>query len=566
MKTFDNINNLEQLSQVLKVPKRKLTYILYVKRIENLYIDFEIPKKTGGTRKISSPSNDLKEIQKNIAKLLEKQQEIFLKENNIKSNISHAFTKDKSIMTNALIHKHKKYVLNIDLEDFFDSFHFGRVAGYFEKNENFLFPKKTAVILAQLTCYNGKLPQGAPSSPIITNLICNILDMKLLKISKKFKVDYSRYADDLTFSTNNNNFIEELDTFLSQLEQIINKSGFEVNKKKTRIQYRESKQMVTGLVVNKKVNINRKFYRETRAMAISQYLTGAFKIDNEEGNLKRLEGRFAFINQIDRFNKKRNSKNTVVGKKNGILNGKEKQYQMFLFYKYFYCNSKPCIVTEGKTDIMYIKAALKNLYKFYPKLIEKKSDGTFHYNISFLKRSKRIRYFFGLNLDGADTMNKIYNYYCDVNNANFPNYAKFFENKGVLYTNPTILIYDNEMSNNKKPLYKALNVTKINENKEKSEFLSRNHYTNITSNLYILTHQLVNGLAECEIEDLFDSKILEMKINGKSFERELKDFNDTEHYGKAVFANYILKNYHTVNFDNFRPFLDCLNQIVEASR
>ncbi|EKZ0165393.1 RNA-directed DNA polymerase, partial [Enterococcus faecalis] len=124
MKTFDNIKNLEQLSQVLKVPKRKLTYVLYVKRIENLYMDFEIPKKTGGTRKISSPSKDLKEIQKNIAKLLERQQEIFLKENNIKSNISHAFTKDRSIMTNALIHKRKKYVLNIDLENFFDSFHF----------------------------------------------------------------------------------------------------------------------------------------------------------------------------------------------------------------------------------------------------------------------------------------------------------------------------------------------------------------------------------------------------------------------------------------------------------
>ncbi|EKZ0164620.1 RNA-directed DNA polymerase, partial [Enterococcus faecalis] len=72
------------------------------------------------------------------------------------------------------------------------------------------------------------------------------------------------------------------------------------------------------------------------------------------------------------------------------------------------------------------------------------------------------------------------------------------------------------------------------------------------------------GLAECEIEDLFDSKILEMKIDGKSFERNLKDFNDTEHYGKAIFADYILKNYHAINFDNFRPFLDCLNKIVES--
>lgn len=558
MKTFDNVENLEQLSYLLKVPKRKLTYILYVKRIENLYTSFEIPKKTGGTRQINSPSSDLKEVQKKIADLLEKQQQIFLKENKIKANVSHAFTKNKSIMTNALIHKNKKYVLNIDLENFFDSFHFGRVLGYFEKNKNFLFPKKIAIILAQLTCYKGKLPQGAPSSPIITNLICNILDMKLLKISKKFKVDYSRYADDLTFSTNDDNFIEKIDIFLPQLEKIINKNGFKVNKKKTRLQCNDSKQVVTGLIVNKKINIDRKFYRETRAMANSQYHTGTFKIDNEEGNIKRLEGRFSFINQIDRFNRK-----TTFKKNTNILNGKEKQYQMFLFYKYFYCSATPCLITEGKTDAMYIKAALKSLYRFYPKLIEKKSDGTFHYKVSFLKRKKRLRYFFNLSLDGADTMSKIYNYYCDINNGIFPNYKQIFEDKGVSHTNPTILIYDNELNSTQKPLSKFINGTKIDKNEEKLNFFKNHHYVNVTSNLYILTYPLVNELAECEIEDLFDLQTLETKIDGKTFEKNSKDFDDNQHYGKLVFADYIFNNYHTINFDNFIPFLDCLNKIVQ---
>lgn len=156
---------------------------------------------------------ELKDVQRNIVKVMLTQQNIFQFENNIKSNISHAFTKDKSIITNAEIHKNKRFVLNIDLEDFFKSFHFGRVQGYFEKNKNFLFPKNIATVLAQLTCYNGSLPQGAPSSPIITNLICNILDMKLLKIAKKYKLDYSRYADDLTFSTNNKNFEEKSEEF-----------------------------------------------------------------------------------------------------------------------------------------------------------------------------------------------------------------------------------------------------------------------------------------------------------------------------------------------------------------
>lgn len=179
MDTFENITTLEDLSRVLRIPSKKIAYILYVRRIENLYTSFTIPKKSGGTRSINSPSTELKEIQKNIDRLLRKQLIMFWEENNIKPNISHAFSKKKSIMTNAKIHKDKRYIYNVDLEDFFDSFHFGRVRGYFEKNKIFLFPQNIATILAQLTCYNGTLPQGAPTSPVITNLICNVLDMKL---------------------------------------------------------------------------------------------------------------------------------------------------------------------------------------------------------------------------------------------------------------------------------------------------------------------------------------------------------------------------------------------------
>ena len=98
-------------------------------------------------------------------------------------------------------------VLNIDLENFFESFHFGRVRGFFIKNNNFLLPIEVATVIAQISCYEGKLPQGAPSSPIISNLICEILDYRLLKIAKKYKLNYTRYADDLTFSTNDKNFL-----------------------------------------------------------------------------------------------------------------------------------------------------------------------------------------------------------------------------------------------------------------------------------------------------------------------------------------------------------------------
>lgn len=416
--------------------------------------------------------------------------------------------------------------------------------------------------MAQLTCYNKKLPQGAPTSPIITNLICNVLDIQLLKIAKKFKLDYSRYADDLTFSTNDKKFLENFEALLVQLETTITDCGFSINQKKTRLQYRDSKQVVTGLVVNKKVNIDRNFYRKTRSMADKLYRTGVFKIDGEDGNLNRLEGRFSFINQIDRFNHKAEIGKANKKRQSISLNGKERQYQMFLFYKYFYCNVRPCIVTEGKTDIIYIKSALRKLYLLYPNLIEKKSDGSFQYKLLFLNRSKRLRYFFELKLDGADTMGKIYNYYCNVNNVNYPNLAQKFEDKGVLYTNPTILIYDNELSNKDKTLSKFVNMSKIKQDSHRVEFLKNNYYVNVTSNLYVLTHQLVKGLNECEIEDLFDSSTLGVKINGKVFERNLKTFDEKKHYGKAIFANCVSKNYASINFDDFKPLLDNLNKIL----
>ena len=125
-----------------------------------------------------------------------------------------------------------------------------------------------AVIIAQLTCYNGRLPQGAPTSPVITNLICEILDYRVLKIAKRYKLDYTRYADDLTFSTNYSRFLEVFDSFAKELLQEISNSGFTINQSKTRLLYRDSRQEVTGLVVNKKIGVNREYVKSTRAMLL----------------------------------------------------------------------------------------------------------------------------------------------------------------------------------------------------------------------------------------------------------------------------------------------------------
>lgn len=122
--------------------------------------------------------------------------------------------------------------MNIDLENFFESFHFGRVRGFFTKNKNFLLPSEVATVIAQLSCYEGKLPQGAPTSPIISNLICGILDYRLLKVAKKYKLNYTRYADDLTFSTNDKNFLNLQTKFHEEISKELIQAGFKINEKR----------------------------------------------------------------------------------------------------------------------------------------------------------------------------------------------------------------------------------------------------------------------------------------------------------------------------------------------
>ncbi|WP_314164638.1 reverse transcriptase domain-containing protein [Lachnoanaerobaculum gingivalis] len=156
--------------------------------------------------------------------------------------------------------------------------------------------------MAQLTCYNGKLPQGAPTSPIISNLICQILDYKILILCKKYRLNYTRYADDLTFSTNNKVFSENYTLFLEELKDIVTSSGFDINVEKTHFQKFNSRQTVTGLSVNKKLNVQNDFYKKTRSMANTLYKTGKFTIDGKEGTFKKLEGRFSFINELVKYN------------------------------------------------------------------------------------------------------------------------------------------------------------------------------------------------------------------------------------------------------------------------
>lgn len=500
----------------------------------------------------------LKRIQEHLASALREHQQAIRTEKGIKANISHAFESNKSIITNARIHRNKYLILNLDLEHFFETFHFGRVSGFFEKNRDFLLPHEVATVIAQITCYKGHLPQGAPSSPIITNLICQILDMHILKMAQAYKLDYTRYADDMTFSTNDRSFVEKKEIFIQELEKEINKAGFLINHQKTRMCLRDSRQMVTGLIVNKKLNVSAEYYRKTRAMAFNLYAHGSFEINGHQGTITQLEGRFSFIDQLDHYN------NKLDGKKhdNYNLNGREQQYRAFLFYKHFYANEKPLIVTEGKTDILYIKAALRKLCDKYPELVSKVGEGKFRYNVGFLHKTNKLAYFLGIAPDGANTMKNIYNYYGEKRTNGFPNYyAKFSKIRQVSSQQPVILLLDNEMSSGKRPLSDFLKHIKAND--EAEETLKEKLFLKLgkETNLYLLTNPLVEGKTECEIEMLFDSETRALKLGDKSL--CLKDKYETEkYYGKDIFSKYIAQHYEEIDFRGFEPLLDTLSVIV----
>lgn len=556
MKKISEVTTRNELADFLGVPRKKLTHVLYIKKPDSYYKQFEIPKKSGGFRIINAPSGALKSIQKRL---------LFAFEKNIcdaainKSNISHAFEKNKGIITNAKIHRNKKIVMNFDLNDFFGSFHFGRVCGFFQKNRCFNLTYEVAVAITQLVCFNGTLPQGAPTSPIITNLISQIMDVKLLEFAKKYKLDFTRYADDLTFSTNDKNFLEKYDEFYEQLKRTISFLGFEINETKTRLQFCDSHQAVTGLTVNKKVQVPRNYYKKTRAMAHYLYKNGFYTIDGVEGTINQLEGRFSFIDQLTKYN------NKIDGQKHriGTFCAREKDYQKFLFYKYFFAAEKPLLVTEGQTDITYLKAALKNLYLEYPSLICKKEDGTFEFKVSFLNRTDRLSYFLGYSKDGADAMGCLYNFFKKSKNKDCPNFYEYFLKISASKAhNPVIFIFDNELETKDKPLKKFFdNYVKDEETKKEMKTQLYAHLLKST-NLYSVTNPILDSNSkEAEIEHLFPRDVLETKIDGKPLSLS-GDYDKSKYYGKVTFSKYVMDNYKSIDFSNFKTLLDNIAQIV----
>lgn len=218
------------------------------------YQELEIPKKRGGTRTLDVPHDPLKWLQRSLL--------IVLTHLFPRHKCAHGFERGKSIVTHAEKHVRKSFVYTVDIEDFFPSITWSRVFGMLQAYP-FKATKPVARYIANLVTYKGRLPQGAPTSPILANLLCRRLDSRLFKWARENGYTYTRYADDLTFSTNRDSFPEE-DRAL--IDQVIRDEGFAVNESKKRLMTSHQRQMVTGLVVNEKVNLPREKIRGIRAL------------------------------------------------------------------------------------------------------------------------------------------------------------------------------------------------------------------------------------------------------------------------------------------------------------
>lgn len=253
----------------LEVPLHQLLHILYERPFEGNYTVFQIPKKRGGYRTICAPRGTLAVLQEKVLSILAPHY--------APPSWVHGFAPKRSVYTNAVKHVKRALVLNLDIEDFYDSINFGRVRGVLQMAP-WKFGPNVATMLARIVTYRNRLPQGACTSPLIANVVAWALDRKMLQLAKTHHLTYTRYADDLTFSTTKKSLPKELVTWEGtnpvsnmvalgpHLERAVERAGFRVNKAKLRVQPPCVRQEVTGLTVNQFPNVGRRFVRKLRAL------------------------------------------------------------------------------------------------------------------------------------------------------------------------------------------------------------------------------------------------------------------------------------------------------------
>lgn len=360
---FLMITSRAELAAWLGVSERQLRYVAYAMPIEKKYTSFQIRKKNGGSRDISAPTDVLKRMQRRVAFGVDGIRK--------RSLISNGFEKGRSIYDHVRPHKSKAFVITADIKDFFPTINFGRVRGMF-LSPPFNFNNKVATLLAQLCTDGTCLPQGAPSSPSIANLICVRLDRLLVELARKSKCSVSRYADDICFSTG----LAKVPKYLAvkkdgdyapsqALLRTFRDGGFEVNLDKFRVSAGKDA-LVTGLKYKGGIGLPRKWRRRLRSelQVLRKYSVDADRIisswdgsietisPSESGRSPRISGKIGFVHWLD-------------GKSGGSVTLRlARSYpQLRKEFKAVIPHSEIDLLVEGVTDRVLLTAALSSLQK-----------------------------------------------------------------------------------------------------------------------------------------------------------------------------------------------------------
>ncbi len=285
------IKKLKQLSSFFGIKWQVFKTI--TKDISLEYKTFYITQKNGKKRKINSPSIRLYLIQRNINDLI-------LKKHN-KLYFVYGFYSEVSHIDNARYHLNSKEMLSIDLENFFGSINSKQV--YFVFHKMFGFNKSVSTALTTLTTLDNQLPQGAPSSPMLSNLVFRNVDYRIEKLSEKLGIKYSRYADDLTFSSN-----DPFDKVyvLLKVSNILKTNGYKVNKRKTRMF--SNHMIVNGLVIkDKKIKVQSYYIRKIKQdlyyiekYGLEDHIRNKYKYPKDFSiYLEELYGKINYVKQIN---------------------------------------------------------------------------------------------------------------------------------------------------------------------------------------------------------------------------------------------------------------------------
>ncbi len=269
--------NLLEFSEKICLP------LSYLKRLaknsDKLYKVFKIPKKSGKLREIESPNQELKGIQRWIL-------DNFLDKMPLPDCVN-GFRENRDIKRNATMHKDYKYILCFDIQDFFPSINYYQIKSVFD----LICDNDCAEILAKINSYKNRLPQGAVCSPMLSNLVFASVDAKIEKLCNQKRIQYTRYADDLTFSTNNR---DRLIVIKTEVEKIVIDCGYKINPDKTRFMSGKGPMIVTGITVNnRQLSIGKKRKKILRAQ-LNNYIRNGI-VDDE----KSILGMLSFIRYIE---------------------------------------------------------------------------------------------------------------------------------------------------------------------------------------------------------------------------------------------------------------------------